>query len=322
MNIFIKKIIYVFIFAVGTLTHVPYVLAAHIYIEAPKTASSNREPLSLSVFLDPENDTVSGVSGNFSFPSALFDIKNITTQNGIIPLWVTQPHVSVEKSFDQRTHITFEGIVPGGFGGVRTPYATGIYPGIVFTVTLIPKGSGSGNFVIENSELHAFDDRGTLIASTGDSQPISVPILTGKEIEKSLVLKPLFNVNTVNVNIATSELVNNNAPYLYVREENSSHAIDRIEVAETSTSNAANVSEREWHVATNPYPLAYTARTKYIHVKIIYTDNTYTIKTVSPVENSQPFLNLSRILVYILVVISLVYFYGKNFLHFFKKITT
>lgn len=315
MNIFIKTFCIPLAIVIATLSTVS---AAHMYIQSPDSASSNREPLSLSVLLDAEDTSVSGLSGDFSFPSELFDVKIISTQNGIVPLWVIQPHVSLDKTFDQRAHITFEGIIPGGFSGVRSPYREGISPGILFTITLIPKGSGDGNFVLDNVELHAYDDKGTIIPSVGDTRRISAPLLTGKEIKQSPVLT-FVHTPTVTMTVNTSEFVNNNAPYVYVREDNPSHTVDHIEIAETSEYNPNYVSSSEWHTVTNPYVLTYSSRTKYIHAKIVYTDNTYTLKTLPPVENSQTFLQLSRILVYIIIAIFLLYHYGKNFLHLLSK---
>jgi hypothetical protein len=289
-----------------------------MYIDSPATASSNREPLSFSVFLDGENNTISGISGDLSFPSELFDVKVIGTHNGVVPLWITSPKVSEEKLFDQRTHIVFEGIIPGGFGGVRSPYVRGTFPGIVFTVTLIPKGEGKGNFILNNVEIHAYDDKGTIISSKGDTKPVSVPHLSGKEFVSSSELTITDN-RTVRMTVNNSDLVNDSAPYLFVNDENSSRIIHHIEIAESSEYSPSNVSIYEWHTANNPHLLVYKARTKYIHAKVVYTNNTFTYKTLPPVENSQAFVNLSRILLYIVVVVSLLYHYGKNFLHIVSK---
>lgn len=318
MTIFFKKLYIPFSIMIATLSTVN---AAHMYIESPLTASSNREPLSLSILLDPEDTVISGLSGDFSFPEGLFDVKIISTQNGVVSLWVLQPHISTDKTFDQRTHITFEGIIPGGFSGVRSSYTSGVFPGILFTITLVPKGSGNGDFKLDNVELHSYDKDGTTLISKGDTHPISVPPLTGKEKLESQVLTSTDST-TITMTLNRSEFVNNNSPYVYIHEDNPSRTIDHIEIAESSEYNPNYVPSYEWHTALNPYLLVYTARTKYIHAKIIYTDNTYTVKTLPPVENSQAFINLSRILLYILVAISLLYFYGKNFLHLTSKSNT
>lgn len=318
MNTLIKII---YIFTSVMIVTLSTVNAARMYIDTPHGASSNREPLSFSVFLDAEGNNLSGISGDLSFPSELFDVKVISTQNGVVPLWLVQPRVSEEKSFDQRTHIVFEGIVPGGFNGVRSPYVKGTLPGIVFTVTLIPKEEGKGNFELNNVELHAYDSRGTIISNKGDVQPISVPHLSGKKIIQSSELTITDN-RTVTMIINQSDLVNDSSPYVYVREDDPSRTVDHIEIAESNEYSPSKVSLQEWHTATNPYLLVHTSRTKYVHAKVVYTNKTFTYKTLPPVENSQALLHSSRILLYIVIAIALLYFYGKNLLYIFKKYHT
>ena len=58
-----------------------------------------------------------------------------------------------------------------------------------------------------------------------------------------------------------------------------------------------------------PYVLLFQDRTKYIHVKVVYSDHTYTLRTLPPVENSQSIPSMSRILLGIALLLLCVYFY-------------
>lgn len=315
MKYFFTKIQLLLIVVIQT---VLYTYGAEMYIESPESASSNRSPFALSVFLDPENTPISGISGDLSFPSELFDVEIISTQNGVIPLWVQSPSVSVDKKFDRRTHIVFEGIVPGGFSGVHSPYATGVYPGSIFTVTLIPKNKGEGEIRLDNNELHAYDEKATVITTKNISKWITVPSLSGSPYAGQSDLK-FVGSDTVNMEVISDSLVHAGNPYMYISDENPSHAIEYIQIVETSEYSPKRVSSFAWRTVTNPYVLLDPSRSKYIHAKIIYTNKTFTYKTVAPVENLQSFSQLSRILVYIVIAIFLLYHYGKNFLHLFSK---
>jgi hypothetical protein len=307
-----------FITLLFTLLLTTHTYAARMYIDAPKTASSNRSEFVVSIFLDQEKDIVSAVSGDFSFPSSFFDIKTISTQNGVVPLWITTPHESTEKNLDGRTHISFEGIIPGGFTGVRTSYREAPYPGVVFTAILIPKGSGKGNFTLTDVELHAYDSNGTMLNTKDDSSAVTVPNLSGKESAPPTDMVHVIST-TLSMNIATSSLINNGAPYVYVRDEDPSRTVDHIEIVETDKYNPLDVSISAWHTATNPYVLTHYSLSKYIHAKVVYTNNTYAYKTIAPVENSHQLAAQSRILIYIVIAIFLLYHYGKNFLHLLKE---
>jgi hypothetical protein len=298
--------------------------AARLYMNAPITASSNRAPVVVQIFLDTEKDTVSGIAGTFSFPSDLFALQMISTQNGIVSLWAIQPHISAQRNFDGRTRITFEGAMPGGFSGVRSPYYIGEHPGLVFTVALIPLYAGEAEFLLDGTEIHAFDANASNLSSEDSTSHITIPTLSGSMVANQTSLTPVVS-NTFTVSVERSPLIDNNAWYLSAHEDEVVHSIDHIEIAETNEYDGEHVSEYQWHTVSNPYVLLYQSRNKYIHTKIIYTNHTYAIKTIAPVENSSTIFSSSRILIYILLISALLVRYAKTFsqtlLRFFKKRT-
>jgi hypothetical protein len=309
MNIIIKNLLILGIFAIS----LHYTYAAKLYIESPKTVSSNREPLTVMVLLDSEEDIVSGLSGDFSFSSDMFDVGSISTQNSIVSLWANSPRVSQDKFFDQKTHITFEGAVLGGFGGLRNPYTSKVFPGIVFTITLIPKQMGVDLLTLDSIELHSYDSEGTILPSKKNSTRIIVPRLTGEPRAQESPRK--VGNTTVTLDVYKDDLVSNSAPYLFIHDSDSSRSIDKVFIVESREYDPEQILSSSWKQVTNPYVFTHTIGAKYVHVKIHYTNNTYTYALLPPVENSQLFSHSSRILVYILLVVSLVYFYGKKFLY-------
>ena len=301
-----------------TLTHT---YAAHVFVQSPKNASANKSPLAVSIFLDTEGRSVSAISGDFSFPSNLFDFQGITTRGSVIALWAVAPHVSEDIFIDGKTHITFEGVIPGGFSGVHTPSKEGVSPGVLFTVILIPKSSGSGSFTVSNVELHNYDENGTVLPSNDYSTTIVVPKIVTDSPTAEISLKEI-SPDTIVTTFAHSDVIDNGAEYLYIYDTEPSHAIDRILLVESRKSSPRDIYEGEWKKVSNPYVLERQSRTKYIHVKVIYTDNTFSIKTITPVENSRSVVILSRILIGVLVAVLLLLYYGKTFLHFFTKFRT
>lgn len=317
MNTFSKKIILIL---VTTLLSTTFSYAAKIVIEAPLTTLTNRQPVVVQVLLDAESDKISGISGNFSFPSNLFDIESIGIQSSVVSLWVQQPTISLEKYLDGRTHITFEGIFPGGYDGVRGAYYEGTKPGSLYTVTLIPKNKGTGTIVVDDIIINSFTPDAKQLVSTAQIHEITVPQLTPSPIvikkEPRHVVSP-----TLNAFITRDELINRNAWYVVVNERESLSSIDSIFISESEKYNAEQVEDKEWRQVKMPHVLLYQDRTKYVHVKVVYSDQMYTLRTLPPVENSQSISSLSRILVSVLALLFVVYFYGKTALSFFKKYT-
>ncbi len=286
--------------------------AATLVLDAPSTAPSNRKPVTIRVYIDPEGVSLSAISGTLSFPSELFDVEGITTQSSIVSIWTTRPQVSSERYFDSRTRINFEGIMPGGFVGVRSPYYGGVKPGVVFTVTLLPKTNGVGSLLLDNIELHAYDSEGTKLPTESFSTNITVPELTSV-MKKTEIIPHKIISSTLKANLARDPLIANNSWYLTVLEDESVRPINHIEVTENGEYNGDKVPSYQWKVTTNPYVLLYQSRVKYVHVKVFYENNTYATQTIPPVENSSAFQYISIILIGVVVILLVLYLHGKNF---------
>ena len=71
---FFKKNIKRVTLAVLLLSSLPSVYAASLSIVAADQALSTREPFVVSLVVDAQQDTLSGIAGSFSFQSDLFNI--------------------------------------------------------------------------------------------------------------------------------------------------------------------------------------------------------------------------------------------------------
>ncbi len=315
---FLKILLTLFIGA----SFVDTVSAAKILINAPSKALSNRQPIVVRVLLDTEQDTLSGISGNFSFPADLFSVESIMTQGSVVSPWVIEPSISEEKYLDNKTHIIFEGIFPGGFSGVRSPYYEGGKAGILFSITLIPNNKGTGTLGVDDIVFNSFSSDAKRLPSEAIFTIITVPQLIGNPAVKSNEPQRVEN-KSLSLRVDRDELINRNAAYLTLTHSDTFSAVKKIFVVESDTYNGDTILEKEWREVSLPYVLLYQDRTKYIHVKVLYANNTYTIKTLAPVENSKSISGLSRILVGVLALLFVLFFYGHHLLThlliFFRK---
>lgn len=310
MNYFThKKISIAFLIFIATTA---YTFSAAITISSPVKSSPNRTPVTVRVMLDPEKDSISGMSGNFSFPTDLFSIGDISTQSSVVSLWIKQPAVTDEHYLDGRTHILFEGIFPGGYDGVRSPYYKGVRPGIVFTVQLIPKNKGQGVLMIDDVLLNAYDSEATPLKAVSSAVTIENPSLSDTYLTAPNPSKEVESP-TLTAFISQDVLINNNAWYLMVNEREQKSSIQKIYVVENDEYHASLVGEYEWRLEKTPYVLIHQNRTKYVHVKVIYSNNTYTLRTLPPVENSKDFPLASRILLSVALALLVLYVYAKYF---------
>jgi hypothetical protein len=291
------------------------VFAARLVLDAPTAASSNGEPFAIIVYIDNEYDILSAVRGDMTFESDLFEVQSVSTRSSVISLWVTQPTLPEKYDEAGRTHIPFEGIIPGGYSGVRSPYYAGTKNGVMFVVTLLPKKVGTARVSLDNVELHLFDKDGTILKTEPVSTTIAVP---NQSMVYSYVLRDMKETysSTLAISVERDPLIANNAWYLSVLEDQSIRPIEHIYLAETSKYNAHDVTDAEWKEIKNIHVLSSQRRNKYLHVKVLYENRTYMIQTIPPVENSGAILYASRILIGIVSVLICILFYvfGKRIL--------
>ncbi len=288
------------------------VYSAEILISAPAKNANNRNPVMVQVLLDSKRDTISGISGNFSFPSDLYTLSDISTESSVVSLWVKQPTISQEKYLDGRTHVQFEGIFPGGFKGVESPYYQGVRPGIVFSVKLTPKNKGKGVFTVDEIVLNEFSSSASPLPTMSAIKSFEIPALPTET--PSLEIIP-FEIKspTLTALITRDPLINNNAWYVIINEREQKSSIEKVLIAETNNRHPFSVDDFTWRQVESPHVLFFQNRTKYVHIKVIYSNNSYAFRTLPPVENSQSIPFASRILVGIASSLLVLYFYGKFF---------
>lgn len=294
--------------------------AARMTIVAGEVAPPSGEAFPILLMLDTEGATVSGLSGSFSFDESLFSVDSISTDNSVVSPWVVSPQVSSERYFDGRTHIIFEGIFAGGYSGVKSPYYKGEREGKVITVFLRPKKAGETNFVLDSLSLRAFNEDATEIPIQGVVKRIKVGEDTRitKKVDRELVRVSGENITAM---IAKSDLIGRGAFHLVVDDKGGRSSVALMYVAESKSYDDRFLNEADWHKANNPYILLSQDRSKYIHVKIIYSDGTYAVKTIAPVDNKPTSSSNSHILLGIgmLIVAFCLYVYSKRQKFFNQK---
>ncbi len=302
------------------LTSITLTFAAKLEIVAPVRANHTSDPVMVQVTLDPENDIVSGLSGDLSYPTDLFDLHSISTDGSVVSPWLTYPSVSKGEYLDGKTHITFEGIFAGGFGGVKSAYYTGQKTGSIFTVILLPKRQGNGVISLDNILLNSFDEYATPLPVAPQYAPILVPDLISNAILPGKVVKEV-RPRSLSASIERSELIHGGVWYVAVYDSEPKSAIENIFLIETDEAGVISKDDTRWRKVSLPHILFYQDRSKFTHIKVEYSNGAYAFKTLSPVENLQLTDAISRILsgVFFLCFLYVLFVYFNNHVHLFSK---
>lgn len=144
----IHIVIYVLAFlAMLFFTRTPVVFGAEFRIVAPENAPQDGMVHVEVTARTDQDQPFNAAEGTLTFPSELFSVANISTDDSIFNLWTVEPTVSGNGT------ISFAGGTPalGGF----------IFTGILFDVALVPLGNGSGTVTITDGAILAHDGVGT-----------------------------------------------------------------------------------------------------------------------------------------------------------------
>ncbi len=274
--------------------------AAKVLLDVSKNPSGTGYVLHVS--LDTEGVSANAVSGVISFPSDLLKVKSIDTTSSVISLWGTQPTETKERSFNVRTQITFEGIMPGGFVGVRSPYYQGERPGKILDIELTAIGNGEAYIMFDSVRVLANDGKATPLPVTAES--VTIPaVMTKTSLFKDGAAKKVSTGVFVPF-ITHDQNVARGKWYLVPLFTSNQKTVKELEVAETRTSDPESIAMYEWGTINGTYVLARQGRDRFVHVKASYYDDTYEIVTLAPVENSQDNLLGSYILIGIIMLIA------------------
>lgn len=291
--------------------------AAELFFVQTKDIRSGE--LVFDVMLDPEEEQVNAFSGTIIIPDNLVFAESVDTKDSIAPIWMKSPQSSLQENIKKKEFgkISFEGVIPGGFDGIRSPYYEGRRAGKIFTLTLRPKSKGEGYLSLDNVSVLKNDGKATPAYVITRSATIVIPDL------KTIPIKPKGAISqqasyrdaiekTLDAYVIRNEDIAGGKWAVVIEDDNSRHTILGYRVAESASAITDDVPFFEWKEATSPFILSYQNRNRFIHVEALYADGTRNIKIISPVENASDELTLWRILIGIAIGIIVVYVLQKR----------
>ena len=305
-----KKYILLCIISISLSSHLAY--ASQISLVQTKDIYTGL--VTFDVMLDPENTAVNTFSGGIVFPVDVLSIESISTVGSIVPLWLTQPSLFKEDTFfGAKIQIVFEGVLPGGFDGVRSPYTTKKEAGKLFTVTFRPKTKGQAFIFFSDVKVLRNDGKASEDLVTTNTATITIPDLQSlPEVKKIVTKEKRATESLLDAYIIKDNTIAPNTWILIIHDDTTRHTVSHYEVAESSTYTVEDVTFYEWKEVTSPYILSYQKRNRFVHIKALYADGTYSVVTLAPVENIDDEANLWRILVVLGLSIFILYLLQKN----------
>jgi hypothetical protein len=262
------------------------------------TEATATTPGAVAVQVSLVPDGSNALEGDLVFPKEYFSLQTIKLKDTVVTYWVTKPSLDQdyhEESPGGQSIIHFEGLIFGGFDGVRSPFYKGVHDGTVFTVEFIPRKAGRAAFTLSNAYVY----KGDGVGSKEKNEELYYPIVVS-QVPKALHLtnsseQEISLPQSFSYDLFKSDATNNLWQLIF-NENDTTKEIDRVEVFESSTSDPSG-SKTDWQEITSPYRLADQDRSGFVHLKVIYQGGKTAYISIKPVGISERNIYICFILV-------------------------
>lgn len=266
--------------------------AATIEFDPQETTVGMSSPFLIGVTIDSETP-VNALRIVIDVPDYM-EVLNVSDGNSIINMWVDRPHVTNSRQ------LVFEGIVPGGYSGIR---------GKLVTLTVQAKKEGSFDFSLSPSSRIYANDQYSSRQSIA-SRPLELAVVAGRDnisniipdrtapetFVPSLVEIPSGDSSSWAVSFVAQDKQSGIAAY-YVAES----------VRKYDAEEALKSSRLSWRYAQSPMTLADQGLTSYVYVKALDMSDNARIAIVNPIHKPRWYQSPGGYILILLIIFIVLY---------------
>lgn len=267
----------------------------------------------VDVMIDTQNQSINALGGNLSFDSSVLGNPSIHTEDSIINNWITVPNVEELHSTNIQS-ISWAGIIPNGFTGLRDISNQNIKNGRVFRVVFTPLVKKNTHISVEDIDLKANDGFGTTI-------PIEDAKLSFDIDYPSANIDRVIPINSKNLHVLVGKDKNIFDNKYFISFENSvdSGAIDYYEMTESHLSSLNLLKNPKWRRVTSPAILIDQKRESYVYLRATGRDGSIFYFVIDKEEtiNSNKSISITKIIfvcvIIIIIIFSLIILHRRYF---------
>lgn len=284
------------------------------------TEDQGSHEIKVSVFVDPGNESVNAYEGKVIYDESALFLKRTETGGSIVSQWLTFPDKQSAPIGSEG--ISFEGVTPGSFSGVIVPNNEAKRQGLLFDLIFDGRTEGGTSIRFKDMAVYRSDGRATKIPVT--DKKISLVVKEGyvKDAVSLISAKKRTVENEGNddvyVSVEASPDLYNGKPFIVFNNLLTQKSPVRYEVSELPVVDPRGIPDYSWTEAKSPYMLTQPGLSNVVHVRVTYTDGTYSYKTIDTVEKTKEGDEFSYILM-IATLLLLTFLYVLYSVLFKKK---
>jgi hypothetical protein len=248
----------------------------------------NKKEIKVTFLLDPKDESLNAYEGELIYDTQKLAVERIETANSLVTIWVTYPEKSNSLLGDDS--IVFEGLTPGGFSGVLQTGENNKEPGVLFSVIFSAREQGETNVSLSGINIYKNDGSGGEAEVLDHSLTLSLraPFVKSSYSRVSLTEKSQENEGSSDIfaQVVEGEDIYAGRPFLIFENKNKQKNLLRFQISESVIEDSRSLHGFSWTEAKSPYLLTRVGTSKFIHVRALYSDGTYSVKTLDAVEKS------------------------------------
>ncbi len=268
--------------------------AASLSLETPNPIVPLGTPFAVTVYLDPQGQSVNALEGNLTFPNDKLQLENVYGSDSIVSLWIERPHEAVSGT------IAWSGIMPGGFGGVLEPNEAQPTPGQVAVAVFKPLQIGTATIGFGNVSVLLNDGRGT--PATVTMSTLTVSVAASSSTAGAALPTALIGDNVppepFQINLSRSPNLFNDQWFIAFVAHDKGTGVASYDVLESRTP-VVDFSSAAWQPVINPYVLKDQSLASYVYVRATDYAGNSRLASLPPTRQNA----LSPVLTYLLVII-------------------
>lgn len=240
------------------------VFAAQMFFDAKVAQVQIGEKFEVNLLVNAEQESVNAFEGKIMFSSDMLDLKEIRDGNAIVNFWIEKP-----KSQDGA--ITFSGVTPGGFNGVR---------GSILSAIFAAKKQGFAKFEVNDARVLRNDGTGS--AATLTITPFEISVSSGAPVAMPAPTEVKDNEKPESFipEIAKDETLFNGRRFIVFATQDKASGIDHYEIKE-SRQMILSIFQK-WTSVESPYVLADQELRSFVWVKAVDKAGNERIMKIAP----------------------------------------
>lgn len=227
--------------------------AAKLYLEPLQGEYQSGDTFMVEIRLDAEKENINVVEANLTFPNNILEVKDFSSGNSILTLWVERPVFS-----NQEGKISFIGGIPGSYSGKN-----GILGKMAFRVKEANTEKTAEVKFLDSSKVLLDDQKGTQANLTTKRAIFKIlpeiSTIIKKEWEEELQ-KDKIPPEPFKIEISQGPSAFDGKYFIVFSTTDKQSGVDHYEVKE---------GKREWRLAESPYLLENQSLGEEIKVKVV-----------------------------------------------------